>query len=210
MSDVYKDPAPYQQRQVVAHFHDATAFEHAVEVLEKKGFHRDAINMVATHDTVIKKLGHRYEAKASPDDAVAFPQAIYLDRHEVEGDAKLAIGVPAYIGGAGAGLAVVATGGTLAIAIAIGAAAAVASAGIGMLLSKAIDRHRAEFLAKQLAMGDLLVTVDVENNSDETKALDLMAISGGENVHAQSITRYWDDDGDALGNYDFNAYREWG
>ncbi|WP_339763248.1 hypothetical protein [uncultured Hoeflea sp.] len=132
MSAAFKDPAPYEQRQVVAHFHDATAFEDAVELLENKGFRRDVINMVARHDTVIKKLSQRYEAKASPDDAVAFPQAIYLDRH------------------------------------------------------------------------------DVERTSDETKALDLMTRSGGENVHAQSITRHWDDDDDSPGNFDLNAYREWG
>ncbi len=210
MSDVEKGPPPYERRQVVAHFHNATAFEGAVESLEITGFQRDAINMVATHDAVIKKLGHRFEAKASPDDAVAFPQAIYLDRHEVEGDEKLAIGAPAYIGGAGAGLAVVATGGTLAVAFAIAAAAAAAGAGIGVLLSRSIEKNRAEFLAKQLAMGDLLVTVDVDTTSDETKAIDLMTKAGGENVHAQSITRYWDDDDDAVGNFDLNAYREWG
>ncbi len=210
MSNAYQEPAPYEQRQVVAHFHDAPAFESAVELLEEKGFHRDAINMVATHEAVILKLGHRYQAKASPDDAAAFPQAIYLDRHEVEGDEKLAIGAPAYIGGAGAGLAVVATGGTLTLAIALGAAAAAAGAGIGAILSKSIERNRAEFLARHLAMGDLLVTVDVQRESEETKALDLMVLAGGENVHSQSITRYWDNDEHALGNFDLNAYREWG
>ncbi|MEM5470408.1 hypothetical protein WNZ14_01580 [Hoeflea sp. AS60] len=210
MSDAYKDPAPYERRQVVAHFHDAIAFERAVALLEENGIPRDAINMVATHDTVIAKLAHRYEARTSPDNAAAFPQAIYLDRHEVEGDEKLAIGAPIYIGGAGAGLAVVATGGTLALAIAAGAAAAAAGAGIGVILSKYIERHRAEFLAKHLALGDLLVTVDVQRDADEAKALDLMVLAGGGNVHSQSFTGYWDNDEEALGNFDLNAYREWG
>lgn len=210
MTDVHTMSVPYEQRQVIAHFSDAETFENAVETLENNGFHRNCINMVASHDAVLSKLGHRFEAMASPDNTVAFPQAIYLDRHDVEGDEKLALSLPTYIGGAGAGRAVVATGGTLAVAVAVAAAAAVAGAGIGTLLGKIIGRNRAEFLARQLAMGDLLVTVDVEHKQDETKALDLMARSGGENVHAQSITRYWDDDDAALGNFDLDAYREWG
>ena len=210
MTNFPKTPAPYKQRQVVAHFKEATAFETAVDMLENNGFPRRRINMVATHDAVIQKLSHRFETRVAPDAAAAFPQAIYLDRREVEGDEKLAMGFPTYVGGAGAGLAVVATGGTLALAIAIGAAAAAAGAGIGTLLGRAIERNRAEFLARQLAMGDLLVTVDVDRGTDETKALELMAAAGGENVHAQTITRYWDDDDDVLGNFDLNAYREWG
>jgi len=210
MTDVHTMLAPDVQRQVIAHFSDAETFENAVETLENKGSHRNCINMIASHDAVLEKLGHRFESKVSTGDTIAFPQPIYMDRHEVEGDEKLALRLPTYIGGAGAGLAVVATGGTLALAVAVAAAAAVAGAGIGTLLGNNIGKNRAEFLAKQLAMGDLLVTVDVEHKQDETKALELLARSGGGNVHAQSIARCWDDDDAASGNFDLDAYREWG
>lgn len=210
MTDVHTMSALCEPRRVIAHFSDAEMFENAVETLESNGFRRDSINMVASHDAVIGKPAHRFEAMASRDDTAVFRQPIYLDRQEVEVDEKLARSLPACLGGAGACVAVVSTGGTLALAVAVSAAAAAAGAGLGTLLGRVIGRNRTEYLAKQLAMGDLLVVVQVEQEPDETRALDLLTGSGGQKIHAQSISRDRDDVDAASGNFDLGMCREWG
>ena len=84
------------------------------------------------------------------------PQPIYSDRHDLANEKALAVGVPVYIGGIGAGLAIVASGGTLAFAALITAAGAAVGAGIGGMLAHSTGTHHAKDLEEQLKMGALL------------------------------------------------------
>lgn len=192
----------YEVREVVARFEDAIKFEDVVEVLEENGIDRAKISMIASHDTVKKKLGHLYLDIKELEENGSVPQAIYSDRHDIaEGKAAI-IGLPVYIGGAGAGLAVVASGGTLAFAALIAAAGATAGAGIGALFAKALDKHHASFLEEQLFAGGLLLWVQVSSDAEEKKVLELFKQGGGLDVHAHTLTRYWGADDVPL--HDFN------
>jgi len=193
---------PYKVREVVARFEDATKFEDAVEAVERAGIDRSRISMMASHDAVEKKLGHLYIKSSELEEDGTVPQAIFASRHDLAEGKAAAIGVPAYIGGAGAGLAVVASGGTLAFAALIAAAGGAAGAGIGSLLAHALSKHHADVLEQQLALGGLLVWVEVENKEEEEKILDVLKKAGGEDIHAHSITRYWGDQDVPL--HDFN------
>ena len=187
-----RDPAisTYEVREVIAGFHAAKAFEDAVAKLESSGFKRDSINMLASHDAVKRKLGGHFAANTKIDEDESLPQPIYDDKHDVTSEKRLAVGVPVYIGGLAAGLAVVATGGTLAFAGLIAAAGASVGAGIGSLIARSIGKHHAEFLEKQLSMGALMVMVEVDGSEAEAKAISVLKATGGENVHAHSLTRY--------------------
>lgn len=180
----------YEVREVIAGFHSSDDFENAVTKLEESGFKRDAINMMASHDAVKRKLGGHFVANTKIDEDESIPQAIYDDKHDVTSEKRIAVGIPVYIGGLGAGLAVVATGGTLAFAALIAAAGASVGAGVGSLIARAIGKHHAEFLEKQLSLGALMVMVEVNGADDEKKAITLLKSAGGENVHAHSLTRY--------------------
>jgi hypothetical protein len=190
MSAMNDDVSTYEVREVVAHFTHAGHFEDAVADLEAARVRRDNINMMASHNTIREKMAHRFRLAREPTEDMLAPHRIYEDRNEIALDKTLAARAPVYIGGAGAGLAIVASGGTLAVAALVAAAGAVAGAGIGSLMSRAIGRHHAESLERQLALGDLLVWVEVNDKDEEALVLDILRRNGGKDVLAHSLTRY--------------------
>lgn len=112
----------YPVREVTARFDNATTFDLAIETLVDHDISRDAIHMIASHDTVRAELGHLFRQTAKIDEADTAPQPIFVDSHDAANEKALAVGVPLYIGGVGAGPVVVASGGTLAFAALLAAA----------------------------------------------------------------------------------------
>tara|TARA_R110002096_G_scaffold409359_1_gene608715 strand:+ start:32 stop:658 length:627 start_codon:yes stop_codon:yes gene_type:complete len=202
MSTPDKDNETYKVREVVGRFDDTTLFEDAVESVEKSGTDRAAINMMASHDTVQTKLGHRYESIAELKDTQNIPRKIFADRHERAESRAAAVGIPMYIGGAGAGMAIVASGGTLAFAALIAAAGAAAGAGIGSLAALAISKQQADSLSDHLSSGGLLLWVEVRDEEHEKEIISILEKAGGQDVQAVSITRNWGTDDVPL--HDFN------
>lgn len=180
----------YPVREVTARFHDATAFEAAIETLVDHGINRDTIHIIASHDAVRAKLGHMFGVSNDIDEGDAAPQTIYEDSHDVANEKALAVGVPVYIGGLGAGLAVVASGGTLAFAALLATAGAGVGAGIGKLVARAIGRHHSMDLQHHLELGALILTVCVETSEAEAKVSDLLATCDGSDISTYSVTRY--------------------
>jgi len=201
---------PSEIREVLASFDEATKFEDAIEIVEKAGIDRLAISMIASHDAVKEKLGHRYRSTGRLAANSAIPTEIFSERRDIAHDRALATGVPLYIGGIGAGLAIVASGGSLAFAAVTAAVGAAAGAGIGTLLSSAIGKHHAHYLEQQLAMGRLLVCVEVKDNDEEGRVINLLKKAGGQDVHARSITRFWDPAGKGLNDFDPAPYAKKG
>lgn len=192
----------YEVREVVAEFTDPDMLEDTVESLERAGLDRSDISMMATYDAVTKKLGHLYASVSEVEDDGDVPQTVFADRHE-RAEAKAAIiGLPVYIGGSAAGLAVVASGGTLAVAALLAAAGAGAGAAIGALLSGAIDRRHAATVEDQLASGGMLLWVRVKDDAQEARVTALLRDGGGDNVHAHTLKRHWGTDDVPL--HDFN------
>ncbi len=102
----------------------------------------------------------------------------------------LALGIPAYIGGAGAGLAVVASGGTIAFAALAAAACASAGAGVGTLLRGFIGCHHARYLEEQLSLGHLVISVEVDKPEHEKATLNILKGAGAHATLAHTVTRY--------------------
>jgi hypothetical protein len=201
-----QDIITFQIHQVVATFAEAEHFEDAVEAVKAMGFDRSQISLVASHDAVEAKIASRLQHSGKKFDDSAIPQGISTDRDTVKTERTMAIGLPAYIGGAGAGLAIVATGGALAIAAGVAAVGAAAGAGIGTLLAKAISEHHAHFLEKQLQMGKLLLTVDLDNIEREGLVVEALKRSGAEDVRTTTVSRYWNPSAYAYGRMGPYAY----
>lgn len=180
----------YEVREIIARFDCAETFETAIETLVDHGIRRDAIHMIASYDSVRKKLGHLYRTKSDIQEDQSLPQPIFTDREDVASEKALAVGVPTYSGGIGTGLAVVASGGTLAFAALVAAAGAAVGAGIGGLLEHVIGTHHARELEDHLRMGALLLTIEVETTARESQVIDLLKQAGRHDVHAHSLTRY--------------------
>lgn len=179
----------YEVREVIARFDNLTQFESAVELLEDSGISSDTIHMMASHDAVRKGLGHRFDQTSRIDYESSAPQTIYEDKHDVANEKALAVGVPVYIGCVVSGIAVVATGGTLAFAALAGAAGAAVGGGLGGLIARVIGKKHAEFLQVELAKGALLVMVEVKD-ADEARVTALLQGSGGKDVKGHTLTRY--------------------
>lgn len=192
MKNVPEDIISHEIHQVVATFGEAKHFEDAVDAVKALGFDRSQISLLASHDAVKAKFGDKLEHTGEKFNDKAIPQGIYTDRQTVQAERVMAIGLPAYIGGAGAGLAIVATGGALAIAAGVAAVGAAAGAGIGTLLARAVSQHHIHFLEKQLQLGKLLLTVDLEDLDREAAVVDVLKRSGADDVRTTAVTRYWD------------------
>ena len=196
----------YEVREVVSSFHDAKQFESAVQALEDSGITREAINMIASHDAVKKKLHDHFKPIGHINEDDEVPQTIFTDRHEIKSGKRMAVGLPVYIGGAGAGLAVVATGGTLAFAALLAAAGAAVGAGIGGLIAHAVGEHHANYLEKQLRKGALVVWVEVTGKPHEDSVIEILKKAGGEGVYAHTLTRYEIFDRTLLSNFNPNDW----
>lgn len=192
----------FKVREAVGVFRDSETFERSVETLEEAGFDRAAISMLASKAAVNEKLGHLFEETSEISEHRAVSQAIFASRHDVAEGKAAAIGIPAYIGGIGAGVAIVASGGTLGIAGLVAAAGAAAGAGIGALFAHAVGEHHAEAIKKHLASGGLILTVRVHDEPQEARAMELLGRSGAHSVHAHTVIKDWGENDIPL--HDFN------
>ena len=64
-------------REAVRIFHDAKAFQAAIDGLLSSGFHRAELSLLASRSAVEEKLGHRDEKVAAMADDAAVPRAAY-------------------------------------------------------------------------------------------------------------------------------------
>jgi hypothetical protein len=174
-------------REAVGLFHDERSLERAVDDLLDCGFDRAEISLLASHETIERKLGHRYERSAELEDDTRVPRLAYVDiDSRTEGKASM-IGGLAYIGAIAASGLVVASGGTLALAI---AAAAIAGGGGGMIgayLGRLMEGKHAKHLQQHLVDGGLLLWVEVADPDRETKAVEALQRHSADDVHVHEL-----------------------
>jgi outer membrane lipoprotein SlyB len=174
-------------REAVGLFHDEPSLERAVDDLLACGFDRAEISLLASHDTIERKLGHRYERSAELEDDTRVPRLAYVDiDSRTEGKASM-IGGLAYIGAIAASGLVVASGGTLALAV---AAAAIAGGGGGMIgayLGRLMEAKHAKHLQQHLDEGGLLLWVELADAPREAKAVEVLQRHSAEDVHVHEL-----------------------
>ncbi|MGI9521747.1 MAG: hypothetical protein ACR2PG_08895 [Hyphomicrobiaceae bacterium] len=184
----------YLVREVVAVFHAADDLENAVRDLEAAHFGRPDISIMADHDTVVEKLGHRFSSVAKLEDNPKTPQAVFIHQEDLAEAKAAAIGLPLYLGAAGSALAVVASGGALALAVAAATAGGLVGGGVGGIIAKAIGDHHAAAVENNLAAGGILLWVRVSDPEKEAVALKILKDKGGQGIHAHEIERTWGND----------------
>jgi outer membrane lipoprotein SlyB len=174
-------------REAVGLFHDERSLERAIDDLLALGFDRVEISLLASHEAVERKLGHRYERSAELEDDSRVPRLAYVDiDSRTEGKASM-IGGLAYIGAIAASGLVVASGGTLALAV---AAAAIAGGGGGMMgayLSRLMGSKHAKQLQQHLDEGGLLLWVEVADAKRESLAVEALQRHSADDVHVHEL-----------------------
>jgi len=75
--------ATYKIREMVALFDDSNTLERAIETLQESGFNRADISLLATEETVDKKLGHHFKSIGELEDDGRVPQKAFVSKSDV-------------------------------------------------------------------------------------------------------------------------------
>lgn len=180
-----EDSGKLEVREAVGILDSEPELQAAIDDLLSHGFDRAEISVLAPVAAVEEKLGHRFKSVADiEDDPEAMSQA-YVPVESI-GDAEGAvIGGLMYVG-AFAGIVLVASGGVLAAAL---AALAVGGSGtaIGIALARFMTQHHADYIAKQLEKGGLLLWVRTWDQEDEAKATKILSAHSAHDVHIHAF-----------------------
>lgn len=183
-------PWTYLVREAVGVFADADALQAAVDEIEAVGFNRAGISVLGT-DHTRDFIRRTYRSVADIEDDKDAPQTTYVSSDtRNEGEAE-AIAVPFMIGGLAGAAAVAATGGILAAAIGATILGGAAGAGLGSLLARAVAHRHTANIEQQLALGGLVLWVNVPNEQAERQALAALEKAGAKDLHVHTIERRW-------------------
>jgi hypothetical protein len=175
--------------ELIGVFHTAEDLESAIDELLSSGFDRADLSLLASEVAVIRKLGAHYRPVSEMADDPATPRAAFVSTAAI-GDAEGGlIGGLTYVGATAAIGAVVMSGGALATTI----AAAVLAGGTGGLIGSALARwigsHHAAYLRDQIEHGGLLLWVRAWKESDESRALQIIAKHAATGVHSYGLCK---------------------
>lgn len=173
--------------EVVGVFHSPEDLESAIDELLSSGFDRAELSLLASEDAVAEKLGGCFHPASELADDPAVPRAAFVSSAAI-GDAEGAlIGGLAYVGATVAVGAVMMSGGALGAVIAAAVLAGGTGGLVGTVLARWVGHHHAAYLRDQIENGGLLLWVRAWNESDEARALAIVAKHAADKVHSRSI-----------------------
>ncbi|HEX6141717.1 MAG TPA: hypothetical protein VFZ01_03295 [Geminicoccaceae bacterium] len=170
--------------EAVGVFDDVRELDAAVDDLRGAGFSKGQISLLASQDTVEKKLGHRYERVEELEDDPDAPRRAYRTRDSLGESEDMLIGSLTFLPALLAAGTVVASAGVVAAAV---TGAAVAGAAIATALGHFMDRNHAEWLQEQLERGGLLLWVRTPDAAAEQKALEILRRHSAHDVHLHKL-----------------------
>lgn len=197
MKTEYRSQKTGRIRYVAAGFDNVERFEDAVDILERSGFLRGQISMIASRDAVEARLFGHYRPVDDPYGDGRLPRILFTERHDIVDGPVLAIGMPVFIGGTVNGQPVVATGGALAQATLIAAAEHPDEQEIGTIFGYVINDHYGGLLHELLAQGQLLLGLDAVDQHEQDYACYLLKRLGAQSVTSHVIALGWTRDREA-------------
>jgi hypothetical protein len=174
-------------REVAGVFRSREALEAAVDDLLRAGFDRADIDLMASVDAVVEKLGGLYAPAEELADVPEVPRRAFLAREDVIIPMAAAGGILTYLGAIAGSLGVVASGGALALAIAAAGVGGAAAGGLAALIARSLGRERGRELEEQMAAGGLVLWVRVRSPEREDKAQQILREHGAEAVRVHEI-----------------------
>jgi hypothetical protein len=178
------EPSRRTVREAVAVFDEVNELDAAVEDLLAAGFSKADISLLASEESVRKKLGHRYERVQEMEDEPDAPRIAYRTRASLGDSDDMIIGTLTYLPTVVAAGTVVASEGVVAAAV---TGTAIAGALIGTVLTRWLDRHHAERLQQQLERGGLLLWVRTPDPDTERRAVEILTRHSAHDVHIHQL-----------------------
>lgn len=173
--------------EVVALFQAEADFGHALSVLIEEGVAAERINLLASCDTVEKKLGSRYTRIADLADRADAPRVAYMPAGENDQCQHTVIGALTFVAAA-FGLMLASSGGLAAMIVAATAAGGTV-ASVGEVLKWLVGQDHSRLHEEQLARGGLLLWVRADTAEEANSVKAVLEREGGEDVHCHSIER---------------------
>lgn len=174
-------------REAVGVFMTVDDLDQTVEDLRGQGFDTADISVLASDETVERKLGHRLaDTRTAEDDPMVPRRPWSAPQARTEGTGAL-VGVLGYLGAVGAGVLTLATGGTAAAAAIIGVLAGGGAAVAGVRLANAIGKPLADSLQRQIDHGGILLWVRVCDDARATLAKQILTHHGASDVHVHRL-----------------------
>jgi hypothetical protein len=174
-------------REVTGVLPTREALDIAVDGLLLAGFDRADIDLMASVDAVVEKLGGLYAPTPELADLPEVPRQAFKAHEDVTIPMAGAAGILVYLGATAAALGVVASGGALALVVAAAAAGGTAAGGIGVLIARSLGRKHARELEEQMALGGLVLWVRVRSPEREEKAQQILQTHGAQAVRVHEI-----------------------
>jgi hypothetical protein len=181
----------YWAREAVGVFAAPDALEAAIDELERSGFDRASISVLGTGDKIRKRLGYVYDRVVDLEDDGRAPRSAPPSRDsQAEGEAA-AVAVPSYVGGFAGAAAAIASGTVLTAAISATILGAATGAGLGAFLAHAMARRRNKQIEEQLALGGMVLWVNVPDAETENRAISILTKARAWDIHVHKIEREW-------------------
>lgn len=175
-------------REVAGIVRTPETLDNVVDALERAGFDRADIDILANVDTIRDRFGPMLIPMEELADVPNAPRRPFTRRDDVTIVRAGAFAVLFYVGAAVAALGVVASGGSLAAALAAAAAAGTASGGIGALATRFLSRERANLVETMIKEGGLVLWVRVRSEEAERRAEQIMRERSVEAIRMHEIT----------------------
>lgn len=173
--------------EAVGVFSTEDALVQAADELMSHGFDRADVSLLASEETIVEKLGHRYRSVRELEDNPSVPTTAFITDEGLGAIEGGVIGGLFYLPALAGVVAVVASGGTLAAAIAAAAILGGVGGGVGGVLAGIIGRQHGDKIASEIEHGGLLLFVRTPNTEMEAKAMDILTAAGGRDVHIHNI-----------------------
>lgn len=172
------------QREAVAVLDDVASLESTVEDLKAAGFAGDDISLLATDETVERKLGHIYRRVEELEDDPSAPRTAFVSSRDFVRRERVVMATLTYIPTLIAAGTVVASAGAVAAAL---AGVAVGGASLATLLTHWMDTRHANWLQDQIDRGGILVWVRTPDTAAERKALEILGRYSAHDVHIHGV-----------------------
>jgi hypothetical protein len=157
-------------REVVGVVDTREALDRLVEDLLLAGVDRSQISLMGSREAILHKLHHYYVEPTTLADVPDLPRRDLVTRDDETGLTALLFGTLLAVATLGAGVTVVASGGSVAALLAAAGAGGVLATSVAHVLKRRVEGEAApDAIEADLAEGGLLVFVRLTNPADEAR-----------------------------------------
>ncbi len=177
-------------REAVGVFPDPATLQAAIDDMERHGFMRHELSVLASETTVVEKRGSAYRRVQSAADDPEAPRTIFVPTEMVSIAKGVVVGAPLFLAATITAGVVIAGGGPLREVVLYAALAGVVGAGIGSMVAVLIAQRRARYLKNQMRSGGLVLWVHLRSPDMEKRAKEIMRKHFARDVHIHDMSAY--------------------